>query len=296
MKRVFFPNLDADHELGAGGPYQPTRTTLEQIRRQLPRLAGLALGDEVLDREQPRRFDPDGDGYACCWCPTPHALATLHRAGWPTPPAPPLEVLRRVNDRHFLFQQLAHDDLLQQLAHDDALGRRWVGPSDDGSWLAAGQSVRLKRRFGFAGKGQRTVAATPSLDDLRWIADSRRDGFACERECEVVSEWCLHGMIDREGVLIGTPCRQFCDAFGRAIRHERSSFAHEQVLYASAERVAALLGEAGYFGPFGIDAFCYRDGEAERFNALSDLNARFTLAWALGMGALRDEALARLRD
>lgn len=287
MKRAFFPNLDADHELGAGGPYQPTRAVLEQIRGQLPRLAGLALGDEVLDRDQPRRFDPDRDGYACCWCPTPTALAALHRAGWPTPPAPPVEVLRRVNDRHFLFQQFAHDD---------ALGRQWVGPLDDGSWLAAGESVRLKRRFGFAGKGQRTVAAPPSPDDLRWITDSRRDGFLRERECDVVSEWCLHGMIDREGVLIGMPCRQFCDAFGRAIRHERvSSFEQEKDLYTSAGRVASRLGEAGYFGPFGIDAFCYRVGGAERFNALSDLNARFTLAWALGMGELRDEALARLR-
>ena len=40
------------------------------------------------------------------------------------------------------------------------------------------------------------------------------------------------------------------------------------------------LGAVGYRGPFGIDAFRWRDGTgAERFHPLCEINARLTFGW-----------------
>ena len=49
---------------------------------------------------------------------------------------------------------------------------------------------------------------------------------------------------------------------------------------------AEVLARAGYFGPFGIDAYRHRaqDGSARTvLNPLSEINARFTMDWALAM-------------
>ncbi len=50
---------------------------------------------------------------------------------------------------------------------------------------------------------------------------------------------------------------------------------HDQLLV-TAERVAHALQEAGYRGPFGIDAFVYRDGDRRRLQPLCEINARYT--------------------
>ena len=48
------------------------------------------------------------------------------------------------------------------------------------------------------------------------------------------------------------------------------------------------LRRAGYFGPFGLDAFHYRGSDgALRFHGCSDVNARFSMAWGIGMGGWR---------
>ena len=62
---------------------------------------------------------------------------------------------------------------------------------------------------------------------------------------------------------------------------------------------AQALSAAGYFGPFGIDGFRYRDaqGRGGRLQSMGELNARFSMAWALGMGPLECEvALRDLED
>ena len=41
----------------------------------------------------------------------------------------------------------------------------------------------------------------------------------------------------------------------------------------------AALADAGYFGPFGIDAFRHRTARGEVLNPLSEINARFTMDW-----------------
>lgn len=287
MRRAFFPNLDAERELATPGPYQPTGAVLGHIRRQGSRLEALALAERLLDVESPER-PSDGVELALSWCPTAFARNSLQDAGWRQPRAPGMAVLRQVNDRRFL---------VEEFVADEALERTWVGPGDDLRWLRTTPDAcfRLKRRFGFAGRGQRTLSANPSPDDLRFIADSQRHGFLRERQCEIVAEWSLHGVVDETECLLGKPCRQWCDRFGSAIRHEPdAAFEHRGMLHESAERVAERLRAAGYFGPFGIDAFSYRWRDEVRFNPLSDLNARFTMGWSIGMGSRREQALERM--
>ena len=58
--------------------------------------------------------------------------------------------------------------------------------------------------------------------------------------------------------------------------------AERGALLASAERSAEALRAVAYFGPFGIDAYRYElDGRA-RFCALSEVNARYTMGFAVG--------------
>jgi hypothetical protein len=54
------------------------------------------------------------------------------------------------------------------------------------------------------------------------------------------------------------------------------------------EHVGVALAHAGYFGPFGIDAYRHRalDGShATILNPLSEINARFTMDWATAFAA-----------
>jgi hypothetical protein len=41
--------------------------------------------------------------------------------------------------------------------------------------------------------------------------------------------------------------------------------------------VAEVLRDAGYFGPFGIDAYRWRDGATQYFNPRSEINARYSM-------------------
>lgn len=49
-----------------------------------------------------------------------------------------------------------------------------------------------------------------------------------------------------------------------------------EALVACAAHVGDELARAGYQGPFGIDAFAYRDGTTRRLQPLSEINGRYT--------------------
>jgi hypothetical protein len=50
-----------------------------------------------------------------------------------------------------------------------------------------------------------------------------------------------------------------------------------------ARRVGAALRANGYWGPFGIDAYEYRDKHGEgHFQPRSELNARYSMGFAVG--------------
>jgi hypothetical protein len=170
-----------------------------------------------------------------------------------------------------------------------ACARILASPSPTGTWL-------LKRGFGFAGRGQRRVSGTPSDEDLRWIAASiRRDGgLAVEPLVTVTLELATHGIAGADGsVVLGATCVQRCDENGAWIE---SRFADDgdlasrerHALVEEARRVGAALVAAGYFGPFGVDAFRWQDpAGADRLQARSEINARYTMGWSLGMARER---------
>ena len=81
--------------------------------------------------------------------------------------------------------------------------------------------------------------------------------------------------------LVHTWNREFVAASPAGQRYE--------ALAGEIEKTAAALHAAGYFGPFGIDAFRYRlPGGGEAFNPRCEINARFTMGYprALLLAAL----------
>jgi hypothetical protein len=54
------------------------------------------------------------------------------------------------------------------------------------------------------------------------------------------------------------------------------------VIVSQGERVATAIHDAGYFGPFGIDAYRYAANRETRFCGLSEINARYTMGFVTG--------------
>jgi hypothetical protein len=276
-------NLEAEEELRRPG-YVPSARMLARIAATTPRIAGLvAPGDILLPRSEKPLYRGRMIGRA--WCPTPRALAWLAAARVAVPPAPSLAVLQRVNHRRFaaeLGQLLDGATFTRDRGEVEA---RISTSTPTGYWL-------LKRPFGFGGAGRRRVRVgciDPDLD--RWLGASLRDdGLQVEPWVDRELDVALHGHLDDEGALVlGRPTVQRCDAYGAwlgsAVLAEGVLQADEhRALFTEAERAGEALAAAGYFGPFGIDAFRY-DG---RFNPRSEINARYSMGWALGMPSRPD--------
>lgn len=271
-------NLDAELELEAGAAHTASRSlsrAMDVARAQLR--AMLPAGDVVLD------LDPDerARGLAGrCFCPTPSALDRLARAGARLPAAPAPEILARVNERGFAFA-LHHLEGSARCTDEDAVLRAVARP---GRWL-------LKRGLGFAGRGQRRIdAGKASEADRAWVrASLRRGALYVEPRVDVALEVALHGGLAKDGACArGEPTVQRTrdGAWIGSRRAEPGELREDEhaALGRHFERVRVALHEAGYFGPFGVDAFRYRAGGHERFQPLSEINARYTMAWGAGMG------------
>jgi hypothetical protein len=162
--------------------------------------------------------------------------------------------------------------------------------SVEGWWL-------LKRPLGYAGRGRRKVRPAALADaDRSWLEASFREGDGLQVEPLVSRELdaALHGWLAEDGVCtLGVPTIQHLDATGA---WQATEVAPEGVLTAleldaltrTARETAASLHEAGYFGPFGLDAFRWRapDGRLH-FQPRSEVNARYSMGWATGMGDFR---------
>jgi hypothetical protein len=250
-------NLDADLELGGGPTYAPTKGVLAAMRVHAAKLRETLFEPGDVDIE-----DGDARGrVGRAFCPTPRAIAALERAGAIPEPHPSVEILRRVNARAFCVSELpgarfvrTRDEALEMLASKPPLGSFW----------------RVKRNFGMAGRGQRVIRGAA---DLSFVTDD----VQIEPDVEIVTEYAIHGFID-EGVRVGRLVRQICEA-GVWLRSELcDDDAIEARMQREAHAVASLLRDAGYFGPFNVDAYAYRGG----FNARSEINARYSMAFALG--------------
>lgn len=263
-------NLDADLELARGTPgYTPTRAVLAAMKPHAARLAATLLGpDDIV-------VGDDASGYVGrAFCPTPRALAVLGKAGATLEPAPSFAVLRLVNGRGFsasLGQTLPGarfcttlDEIAATLARPPPIGRGW----------------RAKRAHGMAGRGQRRIDAPTEADHAFFASALAEGGLQLEPQLTIVRELGQHGMLAPDGRLaLGTAVLQTCDANGQWLATTPApDDEHAGALADEARRVARALHEAGYFGPFGIDAFVHADG----LNPRSEINARYSMGFAAG--------------
>lgn len=288
-------SLDADVELaalaaGAGTTYAPKRGVREAMRAFVPVLAGALLEpscDLLVDEDSPPGIARGKVGRA--FCPTPRALRLLRRAGAEPEAHPAPDVLVRVNARAFcssLGTTLPGASFVRDEEEARAVLSGRPPPALSDAW-------RIKRNFGMTGRGQRVVVpGGPTPADRAFLrAGLAEGGVQIEPNVDVRDEFALHGWLAPGGGLtLGPVVRQRCDARGAWRSSERMPDAEApSELAGEALRVAAALTAAGYFGPFGIDAYTYRS----RHDALvalqprSEINARFTMGFAVTWELLR---------
>jgi hypothetical protein len=280
-------NLDADLELGAGSTYRTSQRVLLAMKAPIARLAASLLGpDDVLVDEASPEGRADGlVGRA--FCPTPRAIHALLRAGATPEPHPPVDVLRGVNSRAFaaaLGPTLPGAAFVTDVNRARAMLRE--RPPTGSAW-------RIKHAFGMAGRNQRVIRPTAiAKRDLAFVSlGLAHGGVQIEPNVELDEEYAVHGVIGEGGaVCIGPVLGQRCDAHGAWLATEplgsraRATGAIDvdyvaRRLAAEAHQVARALLEAGYFGPFGVDAYAYRDGDELRLQPRSEINARYSMGF-----------------
>jgi hypothetical protein len=279
-------NLDADVELAAGPGYVPTKAVRAAMATHVERLAASLLGpDDVLVGET----SPPGVAAGLvgrAFCPTSRAVATLVRAGALPAPHPAQAILREVNGRAFcaaLGQTLPGSELVRDV--DAAVAMLETLPPVAKQW-------RVKRAFGMAGRGQRPIAPGIVSDADRAFlrsAISSEGGVVIEPDVAIVRELGIHGLLAVDGSLrLGRLVTQECDARGQWLGTSPAVDVDVETLAAiegEARRVALALNRAGYFGPFGVDAFLYRDLQGEvRLQPRSEINARYSMGFPVGFG------------
>lgn len=267
-------NLDADFELT-----RPGNSTTDLLRDQLARhreaAAALLMGpnDVIASPGACRGF------VGRAWCPTPRAISVLKASGAEPEPHPSRNILRLANHRRFAHQ--IGGGLPGQAYVESRSALAEVLRDNSRPWL-------LKRPLAFAGRGQSRVTGAITAKQEAWIAASLRDdGLIAEPLVTPTFEVSLHGRINDTHFELGAVCTQEVSALGvflaaRLTQDDELSAAERAVLFASAQRVARALIGAGYFGPFGIDAYRYDSPFGPGFCALSEINARYTLAFAVG--------------
>ncbi|MCS6856737.1 MAG: hypothetical protein NZM37_03405 [Sandaracinaceae bacterium] len=282
---AFFPNLDAEHELEMGAAWMPPRALrdrLEAIARAMPLPRGmirLGFGGEAppLPPLTRVRF----------WCPTPRAIAKAKQLGLLIEPTPPIDVIRRVNERGFAHAIAGHElEPSFVVEHLEALEEIVGQPSPTGFW-------RLKKGLGAAGRGQEIVPSGKALSPpmRSWASRALRFGrIYVEPNLEVEREFCVYGWVSRGGGVRLTGHRgQKADPRGRFLKAGRiekeECLGFGRQMEEAAERVGVALLEAGYEGPFGIDGYAYRKPNGILcLRSVSEINARYCMGWDEGDG------------
>ncbi|GAC1351115.1 MAG: hypothetical protein NVS3B20_01940 [Polyangiales bacterium] len=289
--RAWVMNFDAERELENPNHHTSCATTERRAVALIDCVKSLfGHGDAVIQRGW-RAREVLAEGRA--WCPTPKAMRAWQAAEVIVPAVPALSVLRRVNHRRFsaeLGQFLPHADFV-----DDARALETVirNRSPTGVFL-------LKRPFGFTGRGRLRVKRGAPLDDREraFVAASFGEGLGLQVEPWVDRrlDVALHGFVRQTGeVTLGVPTRQTTSAQGAWITSARmgaSDLTAEEntSLHREAERTGHALHHAGYFGPFGIDGFRWVDEAGSvHFNPRCEINARYSMGWATGMGDTRPD-------
>ncbi len=281
-------NFDAEDELAVPNRVTSSRA-LESMRAALVALVRdlLQPNDVIVRRDT--RLEP-GSFLGRAWCPTPHALRLLTAAGARPLASPSFEILRRVNHRAFsaeLGQTLPGARFVRTRAELDA-----TLAQEERLWL-------LKRPFGFAGRGRlRVMSGALLADEELWIEASLRtgEGLQVEPLARRSADFALHGYVTRgRAVVLGVPTSQECEATGAwksSLRVAEGALSLEEhaALTRAANEAGLALAKAGYFGPFGVDAFRWSTAGGEaRFNPRCEINARYSMGWTTGMGTLRPD-------
>jgi hypothetical protein len=280
-------NLDADLELGAGRTYTPRRGVKLAMKTHALRLAASLLGPgDVLVDESSHSHSARGL-LGRAFCPTPRALDALRRAGADPEPHPPSEVLRRVNSRAFAAS-LGPTMPDAAFVTDLEVARTMLEGRP-----AVGSAWRVKHAFGMSGRNQRVVGPSPLTDsDLSFVRTGLiQGGVQLEPDVAIADEYAIHGLIAQDGSFrIGALVRQRCNLRGAWVSTERID-SRESLgdiparMGREADLVAVALSRAGYFGPFGVDAYCYRDRDEKiHLQSRSEINARYTMGFAVGWG------------
>lgn len=288
-------NLDAEDELSRGGAHTPSASMMARIETLLPRLESL-LGPQDMVLWPGTRSGKEIPKRGQAWCPTRWALGQLEKAGVQAWPSPSFEVLRVVNHRRFNHQLGQRLPAAGYAENEEALAvllsahSELERTSSRKCWL-------LKRPFGFAGRGQRKLglgALSPA--DQAWVTASLRagDGLQVEPWVDKELEVGLHGWLTQDGTCTwGQPTVQIIDAMGTwqnssVASPDTLSESENVALHMEARRVAEALHHAGYFGPFGVDAFRWRSADGRHhFQPRSEINARYSMGWAVGMGGFK---------
>lgn len=288
-------NLDAELELASPRGYRTSGRVLAFVRERRAALTRWLGPDDVVVEPGAPAERLGGYGGAA-WCPTPSAIAALEAVGAEPPKGPGLEALRRVNHRGFCAE-LGQTLLGARYEREpDAIFALAATPSPSGAWL-------LKRPYGFVGRGRlRVHAGSLGEAERGWVLASLRggEGLQIEPWVERAGDFALHGWVSpKGGFRLGEPTEQLCDERGAWVESRPAppgslDAPERHALLDEGERTAEALARAGYFGPFNIDAFRWRDeGGAARFNPRCEINARYSMGWAIGMGVQTLGDLAR---
>jgi hypothetical protein len=156
---------------------------------------------------------------------------------------------------------------------------------------SVGAAWRVKRAFGVAGRAQRVVQPGGQRDRAFLRTGVEQGGVQIEPDVTILDEYAIHGFLRADGSLLpGGLVRQSCDSRGAWLRTERVGPSEDAEvrsrMHQELERVGRALFTAGYFGPFGVDAFSYKGQGGERcFQPRSEINARYTMGFSTGFGA-----------
>lgn len=282
-------NLDADLELASTHDYAPRLRVLAAMQPHVDHVRRALLAPCDVDVECTDVGAECTEFVGRAFCLTPSAVARLRERGIEAEPHPSIDVLRRVNSRAFsaaLGQTLPDGSFVVDEDAARAILRREP---------VVGRAWRVKRCFGMAGRGQRILSPGEGKPaDLAfaraWFAEG---GAQIEPHVAIERELGIHGKVCAEGVVrLGAIVTQRCDAAGAWIATERvvdiasdAEREHSVRIAEEGARVGVALWNAGYVGPFGVDAFTYRDhAGALCLQPRSEINARYSMGFAVGFG------------
>ncbi|MFT4649678.1 MAG: hypothetical protein ACI9X4_002919 [Glaciecola sp.] len=283
-------NLDAEEEYARGRGYTPKQRIHKIARQQARALTGTLIqpGDLIIDARNKSENKGIAKGLrGLAWSPTPWAQTHLHDANAKVPQPPAFQILQDVNNK--LFSQAVETSAPRLKKHversvDGIL--HTLGNSPEKAWF-------LRRPFGVAGRGRVLMQGEPqSNKELRWLMASIETApMVMEQNVHVLLEVSTCGWIGAKGeVQWAEPCFQEVDKNGSWVKtlpcpEGKLTDLEREHLQTAAQDSANALIEAGYWGPFSVDAFEYESGDGEEtWNTLGEINARFTMGWATAFG------------